>query len=163
MKGKDWWILIAVVVVVAILTSFVTTQMTGNVVSLGLGRKKVYTTSEIDAKLGLALKSVSVGSSVGSLLKNNCRFISQYGTAGVKSESGIMCAAREFAIYGGGVCYKSVAKEVIPNSHPFGYMTNGPLGGGITSSNATQGWATQCQSPDDSILVIAQTNAFCCK
>jgi hypothetical protein len=156
MKGKDWGILIAVVVVVAILVSFVTTQITGNVISVAKGSAgKVYTTTDIDAKLN----SISVG----SLLKKNCRLISQYGTAGVKSESGTMCADREFAIYGGGVCYKSVGGKVIPNSHPFGYMTDGPLGGGITSSNTTQGWATQCQSPSDSILVIAQTNAFCCK
>ncbi len=156
MEGKDWWILIAVVIVVAILASFVTVKLTGNVISVAKGSAgKVYTTSEIDAKLN----SISVG----SLLKKNCRFISQYGTAGVKSESGTMCAAGEFAIYGGGICYKSVGGTIIPNSHPFGYMTNGPLGGGITSSNATQGWATQCQSPSNSTLVIAQTNAFCCK
>jgi len=49
-----WWLIIAVVIVVAVVASLVTVNLTGNVIKLNqdtYGRYKVYTTTEVDAKI----------------------------------------------------------------------------------------------------------------
>lgn len=52
MEGKDWTILVVSLVVVAVLASLITVNMTGNVINVAKGKAgKVYTTAEIDAKL----------------------------------------------------------------------------------------------------------------
>ena len=158
MKKKEWLIVIAVIIIVAVVASFITINITGDVVKVktASGQKAplVYTAGEVDEMIN----SISVN----NLLRKNCRLVTEYGAEGIKSESGAMCDKEEFALYGGGICYKSSSGTIIPNSHPFGYMTNGPLGvGGVITGNP-QGWATQCQSPDGDTLVIAQANTICC-
>jgi hypothetical protein len=68
MKGKDWWILIAVVIIIAVVASLITMKLTGNVIAVAKGTAgKVYTTAEIDAKL----KNIATTNNVLDML-NKC-------------------------------------------------------------------------------------------
>ena len=71
MKSKDWAILIGVVIVIALVVSLVTVNLTGNVIKLNqdrFGKNRVYTTAEVDAKLN----NVATNQGVLDMLKNKC-------------------------------------------------------------------------------------------
>src|SRR3989344_932188 len=55
MKTKEWIAVIIAIIVVAVIVSLITVNLTGNVIKLNqdrFGKYQVYTTSEIDTKLG---------------------------------------------------------------------------------------------------------------
>ncbi|MEK6873310.1 MAG: hypothetical protein AABW91_00535 [Nanoarchaeota archaeon] len=55
MKNKEWVILIAVVIVIALVVSLMTVNLTGNVVKLNqdrFGKYNVYTTAEVNQLIG---------------------------------------------------------------------------------------------------------------
>ena len=71
MKNKEWAILIGVVIVIALVVSLVTVNLTGNVIKQNnnlYGRYKVYTTGEVDAKLN----NVATNQGVLDMLNNKC-------------------------------------------------------------------------------------------
>lgn len=67
MNKKDWWIILAVVIVVAILTSLITLGVTGNVIrvnSVSAGAYQVYTKAEVDKLI------TGIGQNISNRFKN---------------------------------------------------------------------------------------------
>lgn len=60
MNSKEWTIVIAVVIVVAVASSLLTANISGNVVGVKSGTNyKVYTSAEIDSKLSSMQKTIN--------------------------------------------------------------------------------------------------------
>lgn len=55
-EGLNWWKIVSIVVVVSVLASLLTVEMTGNVISVARGRAgRVYTVEEVDALISNAI------------------------------------------------------------------------------------------------------------
>jgi hypothetical protein len=82
MKKKEWYIVIAIVIVIAVISSFITAKFTGNVIkvptSTAITQSDVYTKTEIDS----IIKSLPYSSGTGT--PKNC-IVQSFASAAVKN------------------------------------------------------------------------------